>query len=39
MTFTHSGTLFFYPSFSSFGKWFYTTLTGTALNYVEYKTT
>lgn len=39
MTFTHSGDSFFYPRFPNFGKWFYTTSTGTALNYVEYKTT
>ena len=27
------------PSFPYFGKWFYTSSSGTALNYVEYKTT
>lgn len=40
MTFSYSGgAQFKYTSFPSFGKWFYTTSTGTVVNYVEYDTT
>jgi len=39
MTLSYSGgSSFKYPRYPYFGKWMYTTSTGTTLNYVEYKT-